>query len=146
MSTMSNGPSPRQYEIPILGRCVLRVFVQSGLDMELAEDAGQTAIQIAGPLAVVAENDPLVTPRNAETPAYGKVIVRGNDQRTERRLQIVFAPGVWFRAEPSPPESGTWGPAGSKGLIVISMPGSEIALWFGRRRRPDLAAVSPAAS
>ena len=147
MSMMSDATSHRPYEIPILGRCVLRVYVQSGLDLELAENAGQPAIHIAQPLAIVTENDPLLNMRNAETPTYGKVIVCGSDLRLGRRLQIVFVPGVWFRAEPEPPASGTWGPAGSKGLILICMPGSEIALWFGRHRLPDArTAVSPAAN
>jgi hypothetical protein len=37
--------------------------------------------------------------------------------------------------EPQAPASGTWGPLGSKGLILVCMPGGEIAIWFGVRRR-----------
>jgi len=64
---------------------------------------------------------------------FGKIVVSGNALRAERRLlDIVFHPGVWFQVEPSY-ESGTWGPYGSKGLIVICMPRSEMAVWFGMK-------------
>jgi hypothetical protein len=112
----------------------MRVYVQSGCDLQLAGEGEDPAIQIADPLAIVTENDPLVKLQDSDAPSFGKVIVCGDDLRTNRRLQIVFASGIWFRVEPQPPAKGTWGPTGSKGLILICMPGSEIALWFGRYR------------
>jgi hypothetical protein len=132
---LADEPSFRHYEIPIRSRCVLRVFVQSGCHLQLAEEGAEAAIQIADPLAVVTENDPLLNLQDADVQSFGKVIVCGHDLRVSRRLQIVLNPDIWFRVEPQPPASGTWGPAGSKGLILVCMPGSEIALWFGRYRR-----------
>jgi hypothetical protein len=135
MCMLTEDVSHKHYEIPIRSRCVLRVFVESGCHLQLAEEGAEAAIQIADPIAVVTENDPLLGVSEREGQSFGKVIVCGNDLRVGRRLQIVLVPGTWFRVEPQAPASGSWGPAGSKGLILVCMPGSEIALWFGRYRR-----------
>jgi len=132
---------PGAYEIPIRGRSVLRVYVESGFDLQLCDEGEETTIRIAGPLAIVTENDPLLSVSAvAEAPSLGRILVCGQDLRQERRLQVMFFPGVWFRVEPQRPPAGVWGPAGSKGLILVCTPGGEIALWFGRHRQ--LAPVS----
>jgi len=128
--------NPGAYEIPIRPRSVLRVYVESGFELELCADGEETAIRIAGPLAIVTENDPpLTTSTAAEPPSLGRILICGQDLCQARRLQVMFFPGVWFRVEPQRPATGVWGPAGSKGLILVCTPCGEIAIWFGRHRR-----------
>lgn len=129
-----------RYEIPIQSRSVSRVYVESGFDLRIFDDGSETTIRVEDPLAVVTENPrPLqkMEVEDAMTPAFGvfgKIVVSGNALRKEKRvLEIVFHPGVWFWVEPEYKPEG-WGPYGSKGLILICMPGSEMAVWFGVRR------------
>ena len=124
------------YEIPIRSRSVLRVYVGGGFNLQLAEnEADETAICIANPLAIVTENDPLVGLSGpAGTASFGKIVVSGRELCESRRLQIIFLPGVWFRVEPSDGTGNGWGPPGSKGLIRVCMPNGEMAIWFGLRK------------
>ncbi len=127
------------YEIPIQSRSVSRLFVQSGFDIQMFEGDTETTIRIENPIAVVTENPRPIVRLEAEEsfmPAlgvYGKMSISGDAMRGDRRtLEIMFHPGVRFWVEPRyVPES--WGPYGSKGLIIICMPGSEMALWFGMK-------------
>jgi hypothetical protein len=127
-----------RYEIPIQSRSVSRVFVQSGFDIQMFEDGTELTIRIESPIAVVTENPrPLVRMEDELIPAmgvYGRIAISGSALRSETRmLDIIFHSGVWFQVEPKyQPES--WGPYGSKGLIIICMPGSEMAVWFGMRK------------
>lgn len=130
---------PDRYEIPIQSRSVSRLFVQSGFDMEFFDDGSETTIRIDSPIAVVTENPRPLAKMEAEdelTPAlglYGRIVVSGSALRAApRTLDIFFHPGVWFQVEPEyKPES--WGPYGSKGLIIVCMPSSEMAVWFGMK-------------
>jgi hypothetical protein len=128
-----------RYEIPIQSRSVSRLFVQSGFGIQMFEDGSETTIRIDNPIAVVMENPRPLARLEAEDqliPAlgvYGKIVVSGTALRAdERMLDIVFHAGVWFQVEPTY-ESGSWGPYGNKGLIVICMPGNEMAVWFGMK-------------
>lgn len=129
-----------RYEIPIQSRSVSRVYVESGFDLKIFDDGSETTIRVEDPLAVVTENSR--PPHRADmedalTPGcgvFGRIVVSGSALRKEKRvLEIVFHPGVWFWVEPSYQPEG-WGPYGSKGLILICMPGTEMAVWFGVRR------------
>lgn len=132
--------APDRYEIPIQSRSVTRLYVQSGFDLQMFEDASETTIRIDDPIAVVSENPRPLAKLESEDSfvpslgVFGKIVVSGNALRGDRRmLEIVFHPGVWFWVEPQYEQNG-WGPYGSKGLILICMPGSEMAVWFGVRR------------
>jgi Family of unknown function (DUF6188) len=132
--------APDCYEIPIQSRSVSRLFVRTGFDISMFEDGCETTIRIEDLIAVVTENPRPLVKLEAEdglTPAlgvFGKIVVSGNALRAERNtLDIAFYPGVWFQVEPKY-EPASWGPYGSKGLIIICMPGSEMAVWFGMKR------------
>ncbi|HYG98607.1 MAG TPA: DUF6188 family protein [Terriglobales bacterium] len=138
--------APDRYEIPIQSRSVTRLYVQSGFDLQIFEDASETTIRIDDPIAVVSENPkPLAKLESDDglTPSlgvFGKIVVSGSAlRRDERMLEIVFHPGVWFWVEPTH-EQSEWGPYGSKGVILICMPGSEMAVWFGIRRPASVTA------
>ncbi len=125
------------YEIPIQSRSVSRLFVQSGFDIQMFEDGSETTIRIDNPIAVVTENPrPLVRMEDELIPSmgvYGRIVVSGSALRASARtLDIVFHRGVWFWVEPKY-EPEAWGPYGSKGLIIVCMPGSEMAVWFGMK-------------
>jgi hypothetical protein len=137
---------PDRYEIPIQSRSVSRLFVQSGFDIQMFDDGTETTIRIDNPIAVVTENPrPLVRLEDELIPAmgvYGRIVVSGSALRAARRmLDIIFHSGVWFQVEPRY-EPDSWGPYGSKGLIVICMPGSEMAVWFGMKSRQTADATS----
>lgn len=129
-----------RYEIAIQSRSVSRIYVESGFDLKIFDDGSETTIRVEDPLAVVTENPrPLhkLEAEDALTPAlgvFGKIVVSGSALRKGARLlEIVFHPGVWFWVEPRYEPEG-WGPYGSKGLVLICMPGSEMAVWFGMKR------------
>lgn len=129
--------APDRYEIPIQSRSVSRVFVQSGFDLKISEQEAEVAIRIENPIAVVTENPrPLARAEDELIPAlgiYGRIVVSGSALRADSRtLDIVFHPTVGFWVEPHY-EAGAWGPYGSKGVIVVCMPGSEMAVWFGQK-------------
>lgn len=131
---------PDRYEIPIQSRSVSRLYVQSGFDIQIFDDGSETTIRIDDPLAVVTENPrPLARMESEELMlpslgVFGKIVVSGSAMRRgSRMLEIVFHPGVWFWVEPNH-EPASSGPFGSKGLILICMPGSEMAVWFGARK------------
>ncbi len=132
--------APDRHEIPLQSRSVSRLYVDAGVDIQFFEDGSETAIRIDGPLAVVTENPRPFRRFDDEesyTPAmgvFGKIVVSGSALRKERMLEVVFHPGVWFQVEPQPNPDG-WGPAGSKGVVIVCMPGSEMAIWFGPRRK-----------
>lgn len=136
---------PGIYEIPIQSRSVSRLFVQSGFDIQLFDDGTETTIRIDNPIAVVTENPrPLVRLAAEEEyiPAlgvYGKIVISASAVREgEKTIEIAFHRGVRFWVEPGyTPEA--WGPYGSKGLIIICMPGSEMAVWFGMKNSMQLA-------
>ena len=144
---MSANPAsvPGIYEIPIQSRSVSRLFVQSGFDIQLFEDGSEATIRIDNPIAVVTENPrPLVRLASEDeyVPAlgvYGKIVISASGVRAgEKTIEIVFHRGVRFWVEPRyTPDA--WGPYGSKGLIVICMPGSEMAVWFGMKNGMQLA-------
>lgn len=137
---------PGIYEIPIQSRSISRLFVQSGFDIRMFEDGSETAIRIDNPIAVVTENPRPLIRLEAEDefmPAlgvYGKIVISGDALRSDTKtIEIIFHQGVRFWVEPRyMPE--TWGPYGSKGLIIICMPGSEMAVWFGMKSAVQLAA------
>jgi hypothetical protein len=131
---------PDRYEIPIQSRSISRLYVQSGFDIQIFDDGPETTIRIDDPLAVVTENPrPLakMESEDAMLPSlgvFGKIVVSGSAMRRgARMLEIVFHPGVWFWVEPNH-DPNTWGPYGSKGLVLICMPGGEMAVWFGVRK------------
>ncbi len=136
---------PGIYEIPIQSRSVSRLFVQSGFDIQLFDDGSETTIRIDNPLAVVTENPrPLVRLASEDeyVPAlgvFGKIVISASAVRAgEKTIEIAFHHGVRFWVEPRyTPEA--WGPYGSKGLIIICMPGSEMAVWFGMKSGMQLA-------
>ncbi len=140
---------PGIYEIPIQSRSVSRLFVQSGFDIQLFDDGSETTIRIDNPLAVVTENPrPLVrlAAEDEYVPAlgvYGKIVISASAVRAgEKMIEIVFHRGVRFWVEPRyTPEA--WGPYGSKGLIIICMPGSQMAVWFGMKSGMQLASDFP---
>lgn len=136
--------APDRYEIPIQSRSVSRLYVQSGFDIQIFDDGSETTIRIDNPLAVVTENArPLARIQSEDLMlpslgVFGKIVVSGSAMRNgSRLLEIVFHPGVWFWVEPNH-ESSSSGPFGSKGLILICMPGSEMAVWFGVRRSANM--------
>ena len=142
MPGASAGLGRGAYEIPIRSRSVLRVYVESGFDLQLCDEGEETAIFIAGPLAIVTENDPLPAAGAAEPLPLGKILVCGQDLCQTRRLQVMFFPDVWFWVEPQRTPAGVRKPSGSKGVIQVCTPGGEIAIWFGRRlRRTDPASA-----
>jgi hypothetical protein len=130
---------PDRYEIPLHSSSVSRLYVESGCDLYICADGPDTAIRIAGPIAVVTENpralvdfhDQSLAPRT-----FGKIVVSRGGLCHERQLDILFDSHVWFWVEPHCRDN-VWGPRGSKGLVIICMPSGELALWFGLyRRRP----------
>ncbi len=125
-----------RYEIPILSRSVSRLYVQDGFDIEFIDEGTETTIRIAEPLAVVTENsDPLLRRGGGPKPrACGRIVVCGSALRSGRALEISFDPDVcfWVEAEAS---AKTWGPYGSKGLMLVCMPSGAMAIWFGPKRR-----------
>ncbi len=124
------------YEIPIRSRSVSRLYVQSGFDIEFVDQGAETAIRIAEPIAVVTENsDPLLRHGGGPKPhACGRIVVSGSALRNGRVLDIVFDPDVCFWVE-GESAGKTWGPYGSRGLVLVCMPTGEMAIWFGPRRR-----------
>lgn len=132
--------APDRYEIPIQSRSISRLYMQSGFGIQIFDDGAQTTIRIQEPIAVVSENPKPLARLQAEdafSPAFGvfgKIVISGDSlRRGHRVVEVVFNPGVWFWVEPkrNPDE---WGPFGSKGLLLICMPGSEMAVWFGIRK------------
>ncbi len=128
-----------RYEIPIQSRSVSRLFVQSGFDIQMFEDGAETNIRLRNPIAVVTENPRPLVRMEAEDNfmpvlgVYGKIVISGEGLRSgEKTLEIMFHPGVHFWVEPRH-TAESWGPYGSKGLIIICMPGSEMAVWFGMK-------------
>jgi hypothetical protein len=135
---------PDKYEIPLQSRSVSRLYVQSGFDIQIFDDGSETTIRIDDPLAVVTENPRPLAKMDYEDSmlptlgVFGKIVVSGSAlRRGTRMLEIVFHPGVWFWVEPNHDPNG-WGPFGSKGLVLICMPGTEMAVWFGVRKTATL--------
>jgi hypothetical protein len=132
---------PDRYEIPIRPRSVSRVYVDSGFDLEFFDHTGQTGVRIENPIAVVTENPRLLVRRDgSEESPFGKIVVSSTALRSGKVLEIVFAPGVRFWVQPHM-DADAWGPYGTQGLVVVCLPGSEMAIWFGRKKPASLAAV-----
>ncbi|MFB3815227.1 MAG: DUF6188 family protein [Terriglobales bacterium] len=136
MAGLAVAPSDR-YEIPILSRSVSRLYVQSGFDIQFVDKGEVPTIRIADPIAVVTENSNLLarSTRPLEQRSFGRIVVRGSAMRAGSALEIVFDPDVWFWVEAEhTSEADAWGPYGSRGLMLVCMPGREMAIWFGRKR------------
>ena len=135
---------PDRYELPLRARSVSRVYVDSGFDLQFFDDAGSTGVRIENPLAVVTENPrPMPRKDGREEPAFGKIIVSSTALRKGKLLQVVFAPGVRFWVEPHIEGEG-WGPYGIQGQIILCLPGTEMAIWFGRSRQDSLSVMADA--
>jgi hypothetical protein len=131
---------PDRYEIPIQARTVSRIYVESGFDIHFCDDENEPTIRVKDPIAVVTETArPLVRTAEGEITsgvgAFGKIVVSGAALRHGRLLEIVFKRGVRFWVDPEPDPTG-WGPPGTHGLMLVCMPGSQMAIWFGRRAVP----------
>ena len=131
--------SADRYEIPIFARSISRVYVASGFDIEFVAGDSETAIRVADPLAVVTESPrPLIRTQPAESVAsslvLGKIIVRGAAVREERMIEVSFSAGVRFWVEPQG-EISDFGPLGTNAVMVLCMPGSQMAVWFGKKKK-----------
>ncbi len=126
--------APERYEIPIRSRSVSRLYVQSGFDIQIIEHDAETRIRVADPIAVVTENsDPLLRQAGGPEPrSFGRIVVSGSALRAGSALEVVFDPDVWFWIE-AEHTGKTFGPYGSKGLMLVCMPSGEMAIWFGTR-------------
>jgi hypothetical protein len=133
---------PDRYEIAIRPRSVSRVYVDSGFDLQFFDDAGHTGVRIDNPIAVVTENPrPLTRKDGTEEDPFGKIVVSSTALRKGKILEIVFAPGVCFWVEPHQ-DTGSWGPYGIQGQIIVCLPGSEMAIWFGRSKQVRIPVMS----
>jgi len=131
---------PDRYEIALRPRSASRVYVDSGFDLQFFDDAGQTGVRIDNPIAVVTENArPFVRKEDADDSTLGKIIVSSTALRKGKVLEIVFASGVRFWVEPHVEEG--WGPYGVQGQIIVCLPGSEMAIWFGRSKRSSMSVM-----
>ncbi len=133
---------PDRYEIAIRPRSLSRIYVDSGFDLQFFDDGGSTGVRIENPIAIVTENPrPLPRKDGSEEEPLGKILVSATSLRKGKVLEILFAAGVRFWVEPNAHEEG-WGPYGIQGQIIVCLPGSEMAIWAGRPKRPAIPLVA----
>ena len=131
-----------RYTIPIRSRSVTRVYVESNFDIQFFDAGSESAVRIDNPIAVVSENQggTRVNIRADEVQygntlgVYGRIVVSGTALRKGRMLDVIFNEGVWFQVEPAHMAEED-GPDGNKGLLLICMPGGQLAVWFGVKKR-----------
>lgn len=140
---------PDRHEISIQSGSVTRIYVASSFDVQFVQDDAVAAVRIANPLAVVVEHTrPKINLRGDEflravdLGVFGNIVISGDKLRVDRTLEVVFFDGVLFWVEPLAEATAT-GPMGNKGLLLISMPGNDLAVWFGSKRK-RAAKVAPA--